>query len=135
MRARRRRAREKDGTTNKKKCSSLGTRLSDPFQERPGVCARVCVLPPFHALSRSHHSLWEGGVLLRPVDLTDGAPVSRIDLKGLVEGGERGGWGVVVTDREIEDSIRRAISQPGTPVWRDRLRPSISLHYPQPQGH
>lgn len=43
--------------------------------------------------------------------------------------------GVWLSDREIEDSIRHAISQPGTPVWRDRLGPSISLHYPQLQGH
>lgn len=46
-----------------------------------------------------------------------------------------GSWSLVVTDREMEDSIRHAISQPGTPARRDRSGPSISLHYPQPQGH
>lgn len=41
----------------------------------------------------------------------------------------RRGWSLLVTDGEMEDSIRHAISQPGTPVRRDRLGPSISLHY------
>lgn len=47
----------------------------------------------------------------------------------------RRGWSLLVTHREMEDSIRHAISQPGTPVERDRLGPSISLHYLLPQGH
>lgn len=89
-----------------------------------GQLACVCVFVG------SHHSLWVGGVLLGLwiwwTAHQWAASIWRVWWKE-VSGGS---WGLVVTDREMEDSIRHAISQRGTPVWRDRLGPFISLHYP-----
>lgn len=118
-----------------KNCSSFGTRLRDPFQElvsayrRACVFARVCLLPPFHALSRTHHSLRVDGVLLSPwVWRTAHQWVASIwRVSGRQERGRAGVW---LSQTEMEDSIRHAISQSGTLAGRDRSEPSISLHYP-----
>lgn len=103
------------------------------------VCARICVLTPFHALSRTHHSLWICGVLLSPWIWRTAHQWAALIWSGGWSGGVSVGvvgWGGGgVTDREMEDSIRHAISQAGTLARRDRSGPSISLHYPQPQGH
>lgn len=58
----------------------------------------------------------------------DGRPIGA-QHRSEGSGARRRGWSLLVTDGEMEDSIRHAISQPGTPVRRDRLGPSISLHY------
>lgn len=120
-RGRERRAVEKDGTANRKNALCLAPDWVIRFRSWP-VC--VCVFVS------SYHSLWVGGVLLGlRIWWTAhqwAASIWRVWWKEV----SRGGRGLVVTAREMEDSIRHAISQWGTPVCRDRLGQYISLQYP-----
>ena len=86
----------------------------------------VCVCVASISCTVSQPSLLTGRwCIAQPVDLTDGTSASRIDLGGLVEETER--WRTV---SGVQSHSSQGPRRGGT-----GRGPSISLHYPQPQGH
>lgn len=85
---------------------------------RKWLITYVNVLHFMHCLS----AITPHGALLDCLaNALDGQHINtRIDRGGFVGGmqGREGGVWMLVTGQEMEDSIRHAISQPGTPAWR-----------------